>query len=347
MANSLTYGGILTKIKAMSSHLVKEADFRRIVELDSIADFINYLRTKPSYEQLLKDVNEATIHRGQIEELIKTSLFMDFSKIYTFSTRQQRSFLDVFFFRYEVTILKECLELIYNQKSSLQLAAFEPFFEKHSELNITALAECKSLDEYISCLKGTKYEAVLSNLHYADNTISLNDFETQLDVFYYERIWKILNKNFKGKEKKRLLILFGTEIDLLNIMWIYRSKKFYDVNAKEIYLSIIPIHFHLRKEQMVKLVESAGIPEFFSVLQTTHYGFLEKEYAKESIEFIYSAQMHKSYRQLLQNASHSMLHVLYYLFLKEEELDRITTTLECIRYSLEPGEAIKYIYSIY
>ena len=346
MTNSLTYGGIITKVKAMSSHLVKEADFKRIVELDSIAELINYLRTKPSYEQIFKDVNETTIHRGQIEELMKTSLLMDFGKIYTFGTREQRAFLDVFFLRYEVNILKECLELIYNQKNTLHLAEFQPFFEKHSELNITALAECESLDEYISYLKDTKYEAILSNLHNSNNTISLSDFEAQLDIFCYQRIWKMLNKNFKGKEKKRMLTLFGTQIDILNIMWIYRSKKFYDVSAKEIYLTIIPIHFHLRKEQIVKLVESSGVTEFLSALQTTYYSYLEKEYAKGSIESIYSEQMHKNYKQLLRSASHSMLNVLYYLFLKEEELDHVTTALECIRYNLEPDEAMKYIYSI-
>ena len=156
MGNALTYGGIITKVKAMSSYLINQTEFQRIVELDTTADLINYLRTKPSYEQIFKDVNETTIHRGQIEELIKTSLLMDFSKIYIFCTREQRAFLDIFFFRYEVNILKECLELIYNKKNALHLADFQPFFEKHSELNITRLAMCQTLDEYILYLKGTK-----------------------------------------------------------------------------------------------------------------------------------------------------------------------------------------------
>ena len=345
MGNALTYGGIITKVKAMSSYLINQTEFQRIVELDTTADLINYLRTKPSYEQIFKDVNETTIHRGQIEELIKTSLLMDFSKIYIFCTREQRAFLDIFFFRYEVNILKECLELIYNKKNALHLADFQPFFEKHSELNITRLAMCQTLDEYILYLKGTKYEIILSNLHNSNNVISLSDYEAQLDIFYYQRTWKILKKTFKGKEKKRMLTLLGTQIDILNIMCIYRSKKFYSMDTKEIYLTITPIHFHLKKEQIIKLVEAPGMTEFLQILDTTYYRFLVNDYQNVAIEHIYSDCMKQTYKKFLQNDSHSMLHVLYYLFLKEEELDHITTALECIRYHLEPEEALKYIYS--
>lgn len=345
MGNALTYGGIITKVKALSSHLITKAEFQRIVELDTIADYINFLRTKPSYETIFKDVNEMTIHRGQIEELMKISLLMDFSKLYIFCTREQRAYLDIVFFRYEVNFLKECLELIYNHKNTIHLADFLSFFQQHSEVNITALAECQSLDEYISCLKGTKYEPILSNLYNSNDNISLSDYEAQLDILYYQRTWKKLNKTFTGKEKKRMLTLFGTQIDILNIMWIYRSKKFYNVDAKEIYLTLIPIHFHLKKEHIVKLVEASGITEMIQILENTYYKFLKEDYQNGSIEQMYERIMRHTYKTLLQEDPHSMLHIFYYLFLKEKELDHITTVLECIRYHLEPEEALKYIYS--
>lgn len=345
MGNSLTYGGIITKTKAMSSHLVSRKDYEHIVQLDSTAEFINFLRTKPSYNFIFKEVNETTIHRGQIEELIKTSLLMDFSQIYTFATREQRQFLNIFFFRYEVNILKDCLELIYNQKNALYLADFQPFFEKHSDLDIKTLAAYSTLDEFLSGLKGTKYYALLSNLHNSSETISLSDYEAQLDIFFFQKIWKKINKCFKGKEQKRMLLLFGTQIDMLNILWVYRSKKFYNVDAKEIYLTIIPIHYHLRKEQLIKLAEAPGITEFLQELSTTHYSTFIQADNQKSVEYEYMNRMNQLYKKITGECSHSMLHILYYLFLKERELDQVTTALECIRYNLEPSEALKYIYS--
>lgn len=343
MGNSLTYGGIITKAKAMSSHLVTKKDYEHIAQLDSTAEFINFLRTKPSYNLIFKEVNESTIHRGQIEELIKTSLLMDFSKIYIFATREQRQFLDIFFFRYEVNILKDCLELIFNQKNSIYLADFEPFFEKHSDLDIKTLAVCSTLDDFISGLQGTKYYNLLSNLHNSSENISLSDYEAQLDIFFFQKIWKSINKGFKGKEQKRMLLLFGTQIDMLNILWVYRSKKFYNVDAKEIYLTIIPIHYHLRKEQLMKLVEAPGITEMLQELSATQYKNFIHTDNQNSIEYEYASRMNKLYQKVTGECSHSMLHILYYLFKKEEELDHVTTALECIRYSLEPAETLKYI----
>lgn len=345
MGNALTYGGIITKVKAMSSYLVSQKEYEHIAQLETTADFINFLRIKPSYNLIFRDVNESTIHRGQIEELIKTSLLMDFSKIYTFATREQRRFLDIFFFRYEVNILKDCLELIYNQKNALHLADFQPFFEKHSDLEISTLAGCTSLDEFIMGLEGSKYHDLLSNLHNSTENISLSDYEAQLDIFFFQKIWKMINKGFKGKEKKRMQVLFGTQIDMLNIMWVYRSKKFYNVDAKEIYLTIIPIHYHLKKEQLMKLTESTGVTDFLQILKDTHYHSFIQAGGKQSIEHECSSIMNKLYKRLTSQSSHSMLHILYYLYLKEEELDYVTTALECIRYHLEPNETLKYIYS--
>ncbi|MBR3772429.1 MAG: V-type ATPase subunit [Clostridium sp.] len=344
MGNSLTYGGIITKVKAMSSHLITKEEYQQIAHLESIADYINFLRKKPSYALIFKNINEMTIHRGQIEELMKISLLMDYSKIYTFCKREHRAYLEIFFLRYEVNVIKECLELIYNQKNALQLADFKPFFEQHSELDIVALADCHSLDDFINTLAHTRYHSILSNLYNSGDNVSLSEYEAQLDVFYYQTTWKMINKNFKGKEQKSLLTLFGTQIDMLNIMWIYRSKKFYSLDSKEIYLTIIPIHYHLKKPQLTKLLEAPGIPEFQQLLSTTKYSMFNNVSEDKPLETIYSQVMNRTYKQLNSKESHSMLHILYYLFRKEEELDHITTALECIRYKLVPLDTLKYLY---
>jgi V/A-type H+-transporting ATPase subunit C len=39
----------------------------------------------------------------------------------------------------------------------------------------------------------------------------------------------------------------------------------------------------------------------------------------------------------------SMAPVDYYLYLKEMEIDKLTTVLECIRYKLEPTDTLKYV----
>ena len=40
----------------------------------------------------------------------------------------------------------------------------------------------------------------------------------------------------------------GSKIDLLNIQWIYRAKKDYNMKPADIYLMLIPIHYKLSTE---------------------------------------------------------------------------------------------------
>ena len=133
MGNSLTYGGIITKIKSMSSHLADKSDYESISHLETTADFINFLRRIPSYEKIFKDVNETTIHRGQIEELFIQSLYMDFVKIYQFATNEQRDALQINLLRYEINILKDCLQCLFKKKDSYNLLTFKEFFLNHSD----------------------------------------------------------------------------------------------------------------------------------------------------------------------------------------------------------------------
>jgi len=344
MGNSLTYGGIITKVKSMSSHLAGKDDYENISHLESTADFINFLRRIPSYEQIFKDVNETTIHRGEIEELFNQSLYMDYVKIYQFATNEQRTALKIDLLRYEINILKDCLECLYNKKDEYHLFGFKEFFLSHSDLDVDGLAASQSLDEFTQKLKGTPYYNLFDKLMSSGIT-DLHEYQSQLDVYYFISIWKIINKGLSKKERKQLTVIYGTQIDLLNIIWTFRSKKFFNIEPKSIYLSIIPIHYKLKKEQLIQLVESNGVSEFLTILNTTHYKYLTQTPEQSSVENLYSSVIQKVYTNVCKTAPHSIANILFYLYKKENEIDRMTTALECIRYKLDPSETIKYIYS--
>ena len=64
---------------------------------------------------------------------------------------------------------------------------------------------------------------MLEKLHSLDNPVFF-DYEMQLDIHYYKEVWKLKDKLLNGDTLKAFTECIGTEIDLLNIMWIYRSK---------------------------------------------------------------------------------------------------------------------------
>ena len=133
----------------MQSHLLNDQNFREIVELESVPQAVSYLKQHKGYEDLFEGYNEADLHRGQIEKMLRLTVYRDFSKLYRFANVEQRKFLALYFKRYDVL---------------LNLSIFDEFFNKHSQLDINLLASSRTIEELIANLKGTEYYAPLSQL---------------------------------------------------------------------------------------------------------------------------------------------------------------------------------------
>ena len=102
------YSGLSTKVKAMKGRLLSPEQFREMSDLHSVPEVLSYLKKMPSYEKVLADKDEAHLHRGAAEALVKQSLYYDFGKLYRFADLEQRVFLEDYFMRYEVIFLKMC-----------------------------------------------------------------------------------------------------------------------------------------------------------------------------------------------------------------------------------------------
>ena len=158
MGSLLSYSGLTTKIRAMQSRLLTDDQYRELAELKSVPQAVTYLKQQPAYEAILDSLSEEALHRGKIEQLLVNSIYRDFTKIYQFSNMEQRKFLNLYFGRYEVSIMKECLNKIFDHRDvNLDLSLFKPFFDKHSQLDINLLTASRSIEEFVSHLRGTSY----------------------------------------------------------------------------------------------------------------------------------------------------------------------------------------------
>ncbi|MDF2586764.1 MAG: hypothetical protein K0S41_605 [Anaerocolumna sp.] len=339
MNNLLSYSGIITKAKAMEIRFITYNDYQTISNLESTSDYITFLKNHPGYSEIFNGIDEHIIHRGQAEGMLIYSLYHDFSKLYRFSNLTQRNVLDFIFFRYEVNVLKACMHAVYNKDEDYDLSLFSSFFNKHSKINVKALASSHSMEEYINHLKGTEYYSILTNIQKSD--ISSFDYEMKLDVHYFMKSWKLKDKLLKGDDLKALTHSFGTEIDLLNIMWLYRSKKFY--HSSESYSYIIPVTYKLSKERLIKLMEAITFDEFAAALKGSTYEKIIPSLSDGTIELTYQKMIWKIYWENKNLYPTSMAPISYYLFHKRDEVRRLTTALECIRYKLAPQDTLKYV----
>ena len=333
MGNLMAYSAIVTKIEAMERWRLTDRQFEEMAALESVPEAVAYLKENPSYESLFSSFSQEELHRGKIEQQLNQALYRDFMRIYRFANLRQRRFLELYFRRYELSILKTCLRGIAGgMEQELKLEEFGTFFQQHSKLDLHQICQKQTLEQWIASLKGSSYYAPLAALEQKGN-VSPTDCETVLDMSYFTSSWRINKRYLKKDEQKIITQCFGTRMDMLNIQWIYRAKKYYGLSGAQIISVLIPIRFHLTKEQVTRMAQAESLDEFFNVLKTTHYGKMDLSETPD-LKKIADQINDRVYEMTRKSDRYSIAALNSYLYFKDKEVRRIVTTLERIRYGV-------------
>ena len=92
MGRLLSYSGISTKIRAMQSKLISESEIQEMLQFTSVSHAAAWLKRTPEYAKAWADLDETSLHRGQIEKLLKASIFKRFSKYISSQIRNSANF---------------------------------------------------------------------------------------------------------------------------------------------------------------------------------------------------------------------------------------------------------------
>lgn len=320
--NLLAYSAITTKIKAMSSNLLTDAQFEDIAHCPSVKDAFAYLQKTSAYSHLFADINPETIHRGQIERLLNFSTYEDFSKIYHFAKNTQRDFLNLYFMRYEILTLKRYMRSIMDPRESTEINIIENDFEKHSGINTKKVAESANMDEFVENLGGTIYYDSLNKVRNLEHS-ALFDYEMALDMFYFSTLWKKKDKLFSSSERAYITRSYGSRIDLLNILWIYRCKAYYNVSNPSMYTFLLPVTYKLKKSEVKKMVEAETKSQVLEIASDTYYGkkyhFTDDLALEDQCTAIIKGIILRDFKQ----SPYSLASINAYLHLKNSETAKI------------------------
>ena len=80
---SVEYSAIAAKLKAMYSKFLTRDDYEQLLERKSVNDICSYLKSTPGYGEVLEQVNERDIHRGQMEILLEQEMVDEYVRLYS------------------------------------------------------------------------------------------------------------------------------------------------------------------------------------------------------------------------------------------------------------------------
>ncbi|MGE0003460.1 MAG: V-type ATPase subunit [Candidatus Izemoplasmatales bacterium] len=338
--SSFSGNAIIAKAKALYGHGLKESDYKELSRKKNVAEVAGYLKNQDNYRDVLQDIQEMTIHRGQLEELIKKNQFNQILRIIKFVLGPDKPFYEPNLIeRGEIDLILATVRSIISGGFQIAIAEFPIYFVRHAKFDILSLSSVRTYADLLGAVRGTRYESILEPFATNDpEQIRYVEIERALETSYYDTIFERIRTLFKGKTRKELETMFMTKIELENIVKIYRLKKFYQVDPSVIRANLNTHATRISKkklEEMIQLPEADMLLNYLSKSEFSKY-MDEDEYVY--IEY-YADKMKYYLAKRYMHYSLSAPQVFYaFLILTEIERQNLFNIIEGIRYGLSNQE---------
>lgn len=279
MAGALTkYSFINAKLRARISKILPEEVFHQLAQAPSVDAALAFLRETPFAP--LGEIYDSTGDLRLAElELLKSEIEL-YRGIRRYLHESSIRLVDVLLSQFEIDNLKNAIRIFFDRKvrghvdkSAAHYILYEPI--GHS-IPMDIVVHARNFDEIAGACHGTPYRAIIEKYGpVVESEGSLFRMEVAFDQLYYRDLVSAINA-LDREDREVAIRLIGVEIDLQNISWIIRFKRFYDLPLEAILAAIIPGGFHLNRTTIEELYRAQNVT---SVLQK----FIVGKYAGLSV----------------------------------------------------------------
>ena len=313
------------KISKIYSEFLVYEDFEKMAEGDDVRFCLSYLKEKkfPNIDSF-SDIYE-------IEEFLEKYRRSEITKLRGFLPLRYADFLKAYLERINIEkIIKILRALRMNKEPKV-----ENLIIGSNKINF----KDESFESFIENLKGTHYYDYIKNYKSSQDEDALFSIEMNLEKFYYRNLVESI-KSLPKKDVDEFKEIFGVNIDLLNIIWIYRAKKYYNISPEEIFNFTI-FGGNYNSESLLKLsyLEES---EFEENIKNSKYAVLFSagrviRTGRTAKRTMYGIAK-KNFRR-----TDGIGKFMSFLVLLDFEIANIERMLEATRFGLNKDEKLKYM----
>lgn len=322
------------KAKAMYGKRLRKEDYEQLLRKTNVQEVAAYLKNESEYASVLSDVHEKSIHRGQLEALLKRDSFLRRKKLLRYIQGAKQEFYHYAIALEEVAQILGCVRAISAKDASMFVSDLPLFLNKYMSFDLKKLMEVKNYKDLWEILKNTMYAKVVEPFLCKENAMDYTMLEKNLAEFLYQRQIELIEKTFKGKEREDIRNLFITQMELRNICKIYRMKEYYHASKETIEKYLVKAHSRIGKNVYEALLNAKDGEEVLKILENSAY----KLYV-DSKDFIYieyyckKIKYHLGKRFMHFSNSAPLVYMTYFI-LDEIEVENVINIIEGIRYNV-------------
>lgn len=329
---------ILAKAKAMYGNSLKSGDYINLLNCRSVSEIAVYLKNNTSYASALANINEATIHRGHLEMLLRRKLFNDYAALARYDETVGLKMSDYVIRRAEIEMIISCLRLMSAGRASEFFFSMPMFFSTRTHLDLAKMSRSKTYAQLLDAMRHTIYHDILEKYPpEEDGKIRLTEIETALYTRLTQIVYKII-ENQRGSSRGELKGLYGTNVDVQNVTRILRLKRFFNADPDFIRKNLLPFGHIISEKAMESMINAPNGEAVMEIFLSTPVG---RRIPESQRAFTYDLHQRAPYfaaRRYMHYSIHPAVVMLSYIYITDVEIDDIINIIEGVRYGLQPEQ---------
>lgn len=325
----IKYPNLNAKLKGMYEKRISKSDLDDLVKQNNLKNAILLLKSK--YD-IFKNSDE-NIDRLEIESLLEKDQINNILKIKKLLNKKDTEIFEMFLLQYEIKCVKSIFRKLFSNDKTDDIV-----IQKVKMWTVTLFSDIKGIEtvqnfyEFFEAVKRMKYNKILKKYQEQDN-INVFEVENEIDKLYFETLYDMIKNEVNSKK------IIGSEIDLLNVLWIFRIKKYYNFENEKINQILIKRYYKLKPNTMKKIEQTNTFEEIKEIMKDTVYKdvFFDENNLEENIDkYLYEIN-----KKIFRNDMTSIAYVLAYVNMIDYENKDIINTIEGIRYNMDKTEILK------
>jgi len=338
MSQLAKYAYANAKIRAMLSRLLDERFFDSLLAARTIEDAAVLLKNSP-YASVFEAAQKDGFDIHGIEEGLTRFDEDVFLRVAGVLLPSEKDFVSLLLEKYEIEALKLALRLWY-RKAKVDPAEYLPARQIVHPIDYRRILAAKTIEELIVLLSETPYFKPLARgRDKFKEKDSLFYLEVSLDIDYYGRIIQAVSR-FSPSDRNVALKILGIEIDIENINWLIRLRKYYNVALGDMLEWVIPGGTRVDKDLVRGAYAPDGLGKIIEQVARGPYAAV-RDLTEQNISlienFLYQALL-REVRRALSGFPFSIGTVLGYLTLKRRETRNVISILNAARLGWKKDE---------
>lgn len=327
------------KIRGMLSASLSPVVFSRLAESKDINEFLGILKDT-SYKDIVAQINPDISDSKLFDRtLAHNNIGICKKVIKSLPGKTEKDIVSMLLQRYELEELKVALR-IWHKKD---VVSFEDYILDEKicfDIDFKRIISAVNFEDVVLLLEKTPYKkAILKGRNKFKEKDSIFYLEASLDIDFYERLRNTIDA-LSSVDRKVARKILGIIIDMENIRWLLRLRKYHSIGIADILEWVVPGGDRISKDNIRHFYSTDGLAKIVDSVSLGPYAKI-KDLVEQNIHLVEGLLydiLFTEIKKTLSGFPFTVGTVLAYLILKYRETRNLISLYYAKEYKLQKEE---------